>query len=99
MLYQSIDNYINGYCINQDSKGTKSNFTEKDFIELRNEKNDLPKSYKNQMEELQKLIDEKDKLMNVIENLKFLIDKNNSEKEKFEHKKKQLKNQKNYWFL
>ncbi len=71
-------------------RGSKVNFSEKDFIELRNEKNELLKSYKSQIEEIQKLIDEKDKLFSTVENLKFQIEKNNSEKEKFEIEKEKL---------
>jgi hypothetical protein len=71
-------------------RGSKVNFSEKDFIELRNEKNELLKSYKLQIDEIQKLIDEKDKLLSSVENLKFQIEKNNSEKEKFEIEKEKL---------
>lgn len=56
---------------------------DKEYQELKNEKIELVKMYKSQIDEIHKLTDEKDKLLTDIDNFKLDIDRFGSEKERF----------------
>ncbi len=66
------------------------NNIERDYLELKSEKNELSKLYKAQIDEIHKLIDEKDRLLNTIDSYRLQIEKHDSEKERYEIEKEKL---------
>jgi hypothetical protein len=69
---------------------TNKNFSDKDYQDLKNEKNELVKLYKSQVDEIHLLIEEKDRLLNKIDSLKLEIEKHLSEKERIYIEKEKL---------
>jgi hypothetical protein len=68
----------------------KHKISERDLNDLLNEKNELKKLYTGQIEEINKLVEEKEKLLNIIDTLNSEIEKKKSEKDRSGIEKEKL---------